>query len=91
VSAPIWLNLPPARVWTYRIAASAAATPKRGFLQEAECAADEWTRRAEAAARAFKERQGRLRAQARARARDMIEEARRSKALALLRRRTRRG
>jgi phosphatidylethanolamine/phosphatidyl-N-methylethanolamine N-methyltransferase len=86
-TAPIWLNLPPARVWTYRQTASSEAAPKRGFLHEAECAADEWAKRAEAAARAFKERQVRLKARARAHARDMIEEARRSKTLALLRRR----
>lgn len=84
-SAPIWLNLPPARVWTYRIA-SGAAQPRR-LREKAGCLADEWAGRAEAAARALKERRDEIGAKARTRAKDMIAEARRSKALAMLRRR----
>jgi hypothetical protein len=57
-------------------------------LREAECVADEWTKRAEAAARALRERRANIGSQARARAKDMITEARRSKALALLRSRS---
>jgi len=83
--APVWLNLPPARVWIYRLASSGGASPKRRFLRRAERAANEWTKRAEAAARALKEGQARLGAEARACAKDMIEEARRSKALTRLR------
>jgi phosphatidylethanolamine/phosphatidyl-N-methylethanolamine N-methyltransferase len=84
-SAPIWLNLPPARVWTYRALSSEAGPPKRRLLRRAECAADEWTKRAEAAARAFKESHVKFGAVARARAKDVIEEARRSKTLTRLR------
>ena len=85
-SSPIWLNLPPARVWTYRVAASGNVTPLR-LREKASCFADEWVERAEAAARALRERRAQIGAQARTRARDMIDEARRSKALAALRRR----
>ena len=84
-SAPIWLNLPPARVWTYRAATSAPTQIKPRFLRDVEFAAGQWTRRAEAAASAFNARRVKLEAQAQARARRVLEEARRSKALTLLR------
>jgi phosphatidylethanolamine/phosphatidyl-N-methylethanolamine N-methyltransferase len=84
-TAPIWLNLPPARVWTYRVAsASSNVTPLR-LREKASCLADEWVERAEAAARALKERRVEIGAKARIRAKDMIDEAKRSKALAALR------
>lgn len=76
-SAPIWLNLPPARVWTYRVAAAEAAPPRR-LRDKASCLADEWAERAEAAARALKVRRDEIGAKARVRA----------KALARLRGRT---
>jgi phosphatidylethanolamine/phosphatidyl-N-methylethanolamine N-methyltransferase len=85
-SSPIWLNLPPARVWTYRVAAASSGNVAPLRLREkASCFADEWVERAEAAARALKERRAKIGAGARTRAKDMIEEARRSKALAALR------
>jgi phosphatidylethanolamine/phosphatidyl-N-methylethanolamine N-methyltransferase len=83
--APVWLNLPPARVWTYRAAASAPAAPKRRLLREAESAADELRKRAKAAARAFSAGRAKFGSRAHARAWDVIEEARRGKTLALLR------
>jgi phosphatidylethanolamine/phosphatidyl-N-methylethanolamine N-methyltransferase len=83
--APIWLNLPPARVWTYRAGTSGAALTPSGRLHEKACAADEWTKRAQAAARALKQRQAKLSAKATAGARSVINEARRSKAIARLR------
>jgi phosphatidylethanolamine/phosphatidyl-N-methylethanolamine N-methyltransferase len=87
-SAPIWLNLPPARVWTYRVAPAADAAPRRRLRDKASCLADEWAERAEAAARSLKERRDEFGAKARGRAKDIIAEARRSKALAMLRGRT---
>ncbi len=81
---PIWLNLPPARVWTYRVAAADAIAPRR-LRERASCFADEWAERAEAAARALKERRDELGAKARVCAKDMIAEARRSKAFAKFR------
>jgi phosphatidylethanolamine/phosphatidyl-N-methylethanolamine N-methyltransferase len=85
VGPPVWLNLPPARVWTYRVASAADDASPRRLRDKASCLADEWTERAEAAARALKERQAEIGAKARVRAKDMIAEARRSKALAMLR------
>jgi phosphatidylethanolamine/phosphatidyl-N-methylethanolamine N-methyltransferase len=81
---PVWLNLPPARVWTYRLVAATAPPPRR-LRDKASCFADEWAERAEAAARALKERRDKFGAKARVRAKDMIDEARRSKAMAVLR------
>jgi phosphatidylethanolamine/phosphatidyl-N-methylethanolamine N-methyltransferase len=84
-TAPIWLNLPPARVWTYRVgAASSNVTPLR-LREKASSLADEWVEKAEAAARALKERRAEIGAKARICAKDMIDEAKRSKALAALR------
>jgi phosphatidylethanolamine/phosphatidyl-N-methylethanolamine N-methyltransferase len=84
-TAPIWFNLPPARVWTYRVgAASSNVTPLR-LREKASCLADEWVEKAEAAARAIKERRAEIGAKARICAKDMIDEAKRSKALAALR------
>jgi phosphatidylethanolamine/phosphatidyl-N-methylethanolamine N-methyltransferase len=84
-TAPIWLNLPPARVWTYRVgSASSNVTPLR-FREKASSLADEWVEKAEAAARALNERRAEIGAKARICAKDMIDEAKRSKALAALR------
>jgi phosphatidylethanolamine/phosphatidyl-N-methylethanolamine N-methyltransferase len=82
--APVWLNLPPARVWTYRLE-SGGAKRRTPLTERASCFADEWAERAEAAARALRERRAIIKSQARRRAKTMIDEARRSKALALLR------
>ena len=79
--APIWLNLPPARVWIYRAAAAPPVAAKRRLFREAEVAAEEWRKRAERAARALKERPAELGS----RARNVIEDARQSKTLARLR------
>jgi phosphatidylethanolamine/phosphatidyl-N-methylethanolamine N-methyltransferase len=86
-SAPIWLNLPPARVWTYRVAASAPVASKRRLLREAETAADELRKRAKAAAKAFGARRAEFGSPPNARVGDVIEEARRDKPLTLLRNR----
>jgi phosphatidylethanolamine/phosphatidyl-N-methylethanolamine N-methyltransferase len=85
VGAPVWFNLPPARVWTYRVACAADDASPRRLRDKASCLADEWAERAEAAARALKERRAEIGAKARVRAKDMIAEARRSKAIAMLR------
>ena len=88
-SAPIWLNLPPARVWVYRVATTVGVSSRsRRLRDKASCLADEWAERAETAARALKERRDEIGAKARIRAKDMIDEAKRNKALALLRGRT---
>jgi phosphatidylethanolamine/phosphatidyl-N-methylethanolamine N-methyltransferase len=82
--APVWLNLPPARVWTYRLE-SASARLRAPLTERASCLADEWAERAEAAARVLRERRKVIKSTAERRAKAMIDEARRSKAMALLR------
>ena len=86
-TAPIWLNVPPARVWTYRADANAVA-PAPFFAELCESAerkSEEWVGKAEAAGRLLRARKARLAAKMRARARDMVEEARRRKPLAIFR------
>jgi phosphatidylethanolamine/phosphatidyl-N-methylethanolamine N-methyltransferase len=86
-TAPIWLNVPPARVWTYRSDPNARApTPFFSELcDSAERNCEEWVGRAEAAGRLLRARKARLTAKMRARARDMMDEARRRRALAIFR------
>jgi len=83
-SAPIWLNLPPARVWTYRAVASAPVSPRQRISRRAEGAADELKKRAKAAAKAFGAHRAEFGSRAHARAGDALKEIRRSKAFALL-------
>jgi phosphatidylethanolamine/phosphatidyl-N-methylethanolamine N-methyltransferase len=77
-TAPIWLNLPPARVWTYRADPEARApAPLFSRLCEgADRMGEEWVGKAEAVG-----------AKVRAHARDMIDEARRRKPLDIFRNR----
>lgn len=86
-TAPIWLNMPPARVWTYRADPQASApTPFFSELCEsAERKSEEWFGRAEAAGRLLRARRARLAAKMRARARDMMDEARRRRPLDIFR------
>jgi phosphatidylethanolamine/phosphatidyl-N-methylethanolamine N-methyltransferase len=86
-TAPIWLNVPPARVWTYRSDPNAQApTPFFSELCEsAERKGEEWVGKAEAAGRLLSARKARLAAKMRAHARDMMDEARRRKPLAIFR------
>jgi phosphatidylethanolamine/phosphatidyl-N-methylethanolamine N-methyltransferase len=79
-TAPIWLNVPPARVWTYRSDPNAIApTP---FLSEL-CESAE--RKAEAAGRLLRVRKARLAKKMRAHARTMMDDARRRKPLDIFR------
>ena len=87
-TAPIWLNLPPARVWTYRADAERASRRRRSFRRLCEGAdrmGEEWAGKAEAAGRLLRARRVKLGAKVRARAKDMIEEARRRKPLDIFR------
>jgi phosphatidylethanolamine/phosphatidyl-N-methylethanolamine N-methyltransferase len=86
-TAPIWLNLPPARVWTYRVDPNARApAPLFSRLCEgADRVGEEWTGKAEAAGRLLRARRAKLGAKVRARAKDVIEEVRRRKPLDIFR------
>jgi len=86
-TAPIWLNLPPARVWTYRSDPNAhAPAPLFSRLCEgADRISEEWAGRAEAASRSLRLRKVKLGAKVRAHAKDMIDEARRRKPLDIFR------
>jgi hypothetical protein len=86
-TAPIWLNVPPARVWTYRSDPNAPApTPFFSELCEsAERKGGEWVGKAEAAGRLLRMRKARLAAKMRARARNMMDEARCRKPLDIFR------
>jgi phosphatidylethanolamine/phosphatidyl-N-methylethanolamine N-methyltransferase len=88
-TAPIWLNLPPARVWTYRSDPDARApAPLFSRLCEgADRVGEEWAGKAEAAGRLLRARQAKLGAKVRAHAKDMIDEARRRKPLDIFRNR----
>jgi phosphatidylethanolamine/phosphatidyl-N-methylethanolamine N-methyltransferase len=88
-TAPIWLNLPPARVWTYRADPdSRAPTPLFSRLCEgADRMGGDWAGKAEAAGRLIRARQVKLGAKVRAHAKDMIDEARRRKPLDIFRNR----
>lgn len=86
-TAPIWLNLPPARVWTYR--ADPHAHPPAPLFsklrQRADRVGGEWAGKAEAASRLLRARKARLGAKVRAHAKDMIDEARRRRPLDIFR------
>jgi phosphatidylethanolamine/phosphatidyl-N-methylethanolamine N-methyltransferase len=86
-TAPIWLNLPPARVWTYRADPNARApAPLFSRLCEgADRMGEQWTGKAEAAGRLLRARRVKLGAKVRARAKDVIEEVRRRKPLDIFR------
>ena len=86
-TAPIWLNLPPARVWTYRADPDAhAPAPLFSRLCEgADRMGEEWAGKAEAAGRLLRARRAKLGAKVRAHAKDMIDEARRRKPLDIFR------
>jgi phosphatidylethanolamine/phosphatidyl-N-methylethanolamine N-methyltransferase len=86
-TAPIWLNLPPARVWTYRVDPNARApAPLFSRLCEgADRMGEQWTGKAEAAGRLLRARRVKLGAKVRARAKDVIEEVRRRKPLDIFR------
>jgi phosphatidylethanolamine/phosphatidyl-N-methylethanolamine N-methyltransferase len=88
-SAPVWLNLPPARVWTYRSDPNALApAPLLSRLREsADRMGEEWVGKAEAAGRLLRTRKAKLGARVRARAKDVIEDARRAKPLDIFRNR----
>ena len=91
-TAPIWLNLPPARVWTYRADPNARApAPLFSRLCEgADRVGEQWTGKAEAAGRLLRARRAKLGAKVRAHAKDVIEEVRRRKPLDIFRDRARR-
>jgi phosphatidylethanolamine/phosphatidyl-N-methylethanolamine N-methyltransferase len=86
-TAPIWLNVPPARVWTYRSDPNAAAPAPffKEICESAERKSEEWVGRAEAAGRMMRSRRVRFAAKMRATARDMVDEARRRKPLDIFR------
>jgi len=86
-TAPIWLNLPPARVWTYRVDPNARApAPLFSRLCEgADRMGEQWTGKAEAAGRLLRARRVKLGAKVRARAKDVVEEVRRRKPLDIFR------
>jgi phosphatidylethanolamine/phosphatidyl-N-methylethanolamine N-methyltransferase len=86
-TAPIWLNLPPARVWTYRADPNARApAPLFSRLCEgADRMGEQWTGKAEAAGRLLRARRAKLGAKVRAHAKDVIEEVRRRKPLDIFR------
>jgi phosphatidylethanolamine/phosphatidyl-N-methylethanolamine N-methyltransferase len=89
VTAPIWLNLPPARVWTYRVDPDARAPEPlfSRFCEGADRMSEEWAGKAGAAGRLLRVRKAKLGAKVRARAKDMLEEARRRKPLDIFRNR----
>ena len=86
-TSPIWLNLPPARVWTYRADPNARAPAPlfSRFCEGADRVGEEWTGKAEAAGRLLRARRAKLGAKVRARAKDVIEEVRRRKPLDIFR------
>jgi phosphatidylethanolamine/phosphatidyl-N-methylethanolamine N-methyltransferase len=86
-TAPIWLNLPPARVWTYRADPNARAPAPlfSRFCEGADRVGEEWSGKAEAAGRLLRARRAKLGAKVRARAKDVIEEVRRRKPLDIFR------
>jgi phosphatidylethanolamine/phosphatidyl-N-methylethanolamine N-methyltransferase len=86
-TAPIWLNLPPARVWTYRRepGAQPVAPLFSRLCEKADRVGEEWVGKAEAAGRLFGARKAKLGAKVRARAKDLVKEARRRRPLGLFR------
>jgi phosphatidylethanolamine/phosphatidyl-N-methylethanolamine N-methyltransferase len=86
-TAPVWLNLPPARVWSYRADPDAhAPAPLLSRLCEgADRMGEEWAGKAEAAGRLLRARRAKFGATVRAHAKDMIDEARRHKPLGIFR------
>ena len=88
-TAPIWLNLPPARVWSYRADPNARAPAPlfSRLCESADRVGEEWIGKAEAAGRLLRVRKDKLGTKVRARAKDMIDEARRRKPLDIFRNR----
>ena len=86
-TAPIWLNLPPARVWTYRADpnASAPAPLFSRLCEGADRVGEEWVGKAAAAGRSLRVRRAKLSAKMRAQAKDMMDGARRRKPLDIFR------
>lgn len=78
-TAPIWLNLPPARVWTYRrgVAAAAAAPLFERLCASADRVGEQWFGKAQAARRTLGARRAEIGEKVRAQAKDMIDGARR--------------
>ena len=92
-SAPIWANLPPARVWTYRAdpGAEAPAPLITRLCARADRLGEEWAGKAEAAGRLLNARKARLGANVRAHADEILDKARRRKPLDIFRGRPPRG
>jgi len=86
-TAPIWLNLPPARVWTYRRgAAGQASAPLLSRLRaSADRVGERWVGKAEAARCSLGAGRARLGEKVRAQARGMIDGARRHKSFDVFR------
>jgi phosphatidylethanolamine/phosphatidyl-N-methylethanolamine N-methyltransferase len=86
-SAPVWLNVPPARVWTYR--ADPNAMPEATLLSrlrdEADRIGDTWSERADEAGRRFRARRAAFGAKIRAHARGIVADVRRERAVSFLR------
>ncbi len=78
-SAPIWANLPPARVWTYRAETSSAAPEPllARLCERADRLGEEWARKAGAAGDMLGSQRTKLGASVRARASEMLDKARR--------------
>jgi phosphatidylethanolamine/phosphatidyl-N-methylethanolamine N-methyltransferase len=91
-TAPIWLNLPPARVWTYRRggAVQAPAPLLSRLRASADRMGEQWVGKAEAARCSFGVRRARFGEKVRAQARDMLDGARRRTPLDVFRNRPRR-
>jgi phosphatidylethanolamine/phosphatidyl-N-methylethanolamine N-methyltransferase len=86
-TAPIWLNLPPARVWTYRRdpGAQPVAPLFSRLCEKADRVGEELVGKAEAAGRLFVARKAKLDAKVRARAKTIVAEARRRRPLGMFR------
>ena len=86
-TSPIWLNLPPARVWTYRAEGNAGASPPllSRLYENADRLGAAWVGKAEAAGRSLRARRARLGAKVRARAKHLLDEARARKPLDIFR------
>jgi phosphatidylethanolamine/phosphatidyl-N-methylethanolamine N-methyltransferase len=86
-TAPIWLNLPPARVWTYRRGPGAkpAAPLFSRLCASADRVGGELAGKAEAASRLLVARKAKIGAKVRAHAKDIVKEARRRRPLGIFR------
>ncbi|MGA2793870.1 MAG: ribose ABC transporter permease [Roseiarcus sp.] len=92
-SAPIWANLPPARVWTYRADPDAGvpAPLLARLCESADRLGEEWVGKAAAAGRLLRARRAKLGANVRAHANEMLDKARRRNPLDIFRDRPPRG